>query len=86
MDAERLAAAGVRRCGQVNNIRLCMQLKQQTRLKVKFFTDKCEAGLIFFSGGGASFASNLKKKKKHLTKSPVLFFIVSPQKSPQSLF
>lgn len=63
MDAERLAAAGVRRCGQVNNIRLCMQLKQQTRLKVKFFTDKCEAGLIFFSGGGASFALNLKKKK-----------------------
>lgn len=73
MDAERLAAAGVRRCGQVNNIRLCMQLKQQTRLKVKFFTDKCEAGLIFFSGGGASFALNLKKKKP-------------PHKEPCSVF
>lgn len=72
MDAERLAAAGVRRCGQVNNIRLHMQPKQQTRLKVKFFTDKCEAGLIFFSGGGASFV--LTKKKKTLHKEPCSVF------------
>lgn len=72
MDAERLAAAGVRRCGQVNNIRLCMQPKQQTRLKVKFFIDKCEAGLIFFFWWWSLFCINLKKK--------------TPCKEPRSVF
>lgn len=80
MDAERLAAAGVRRCGQVNNIRLCMQPKQQTRLKVKFFIDKCEAGLIFFFWWWSLFCINLKKKTPPYKETRSVFHCFTTEK------